>query len=180
MQLPSRERRHQCRGRADRDVGRLVDHTCALRARPTAVNVSTIIRHGVRSPLWALGWTESLKIEETPRKAGRFTGLRRSEGAQPCHFRIPGFGGNGSVARLDSRRASEALQPPQPRSDLVPIREGWLRPREENRDGGKGGSVSEKPAFCRVAVALMQSVFQSAAAARFDGHDERFCSATNR
>ena len=27
----------------------------------TAVNLSTIIRHGARSPLWALGWTESLK-----------------------------------------------------------------------------------------------------------------------
>jgi hypothetical protein len=28
----------------------------------TAVNLSTIIRHGARSPLPALGWTESLKI----------------------------------------------------------------------------------------------------------------------
>ena len=28
----------------------------------TAVNLSTIIRHGARSPLRALGWTESLKI----------------------------------------------------------------------------------------------------------------------
>ena len=28
----------------------------------TAVNLSTIIRHGVRRPLWALGWTDSLKI----------------------------------------------------------------------------------------------------------------------
>ena len=28
----------------------------------TAVNLSTIIRHGARSPLSALGWTESLKI----------------------------------------------------------------------------------------------------------------------
>ncbi len=60
------------------------------------------------------------RAEETPRKAGRLTGLRRSEGAQPRHFRIPGFGGNGSVARLASRRASEPLQPPQPRTDLVP------------------------------------------------------------
>ena len=28
----------------------------------TSVNLSTIIRHGARSPLWALGCTESLKI----------------------------------------------------------------------------------------------------------------------
>jgi len=28
----------------------------------TAVNLSTIIRHGARSPLWTPGWTESLKI----------------------------------------------------------------------------------------------------------------------
>ena len=28
----------------------------------TAVNLSTIIRHGARSPLWAPDWTESLKI----------------------------------------------------------------------------------------------------------------------
>src|SRR5258706_8097402 len=28
----------------------------------TAVNLSTIIRHGARSPLWVLGWTASLKI----------------------------------------------------------------------------------------------------------------------
>jgi len=28
----------------------------------TAVNLSTIIRHGARSPLWGLGWMGSLKI----------------------------------------------------------------------------------------------------------------------
>jgi len=33
-----------------------------MRILGTAVNLSTIIRHGARSPLRALGWTESLKI----------------------------------------------------------------------------------------------------------------------
>ena len=28
----------------------------------TAVNLSTIIRHGARNPLWTLGWIGSLKI----------------------------------------------------------------------------------------------------------------------
>ena len=28
----------------------------------TAVNLSTIIRHGARNPLWAVDWTDSLKI----------------------------------------------------------------------------------------------------------------------
>jgi mRNA interferase MazF len=97
--------------------------------------------------------------EETPQKAGRLTGLRRNEGAQSHHFRIPGFGRNGSVARLASSRArslSNRLShaaiwfPTAKRSDgarpapLVAAawRCGALRPTD------RSGGPSSNPAAC--------------------------------
>src|SRR5882672_5775501 len=68
------------------------------------------------------------RAAETSRKARRLTGLRRSEGAQPSHFRFPGFGGNGSIAGLAASRCPpEPLKPPQPHIDLVPTRENPAR-----------------------------------------------------
>ena len=69
------------------------------------------------------GGRADCRAEETPWKAGRLTGLRRSEGAQPRHVCIPGFGGNGRVARLASRRVSEPRQRSQPARHLVPTGE---------------------------------------------------------
>ena len=61
-------------------------------------------------------------LEERPRKVGRLTGFGRSEDAQPRHFRIPSFGGNGAVTKV----GLEPFQPPQPRSHLFQLTKAWL------------------------------------------------------
>ena len=68
--------------------------------------------HQAKRPEWAAcampddGGQVDCGAEETPRKAGRITRLRRSEDAQPRHLRIPGLVRNGRVVRLASRRRS--------------------------------------------------------------------------
>jgi hypothetical protein len=63
----------------------------------TAVNLSTIIRHGARSPLWALGWTESLKI-------GAYVGSVVKGHTTIASFALPA--GAGWCPRFATTRAS--------------------------------------------------------------------------
>ena len=101
----------------------------------TAVNLSTIIRHGARSPLSALGWMDSLKIG-----AGVGSVVKG-------HTTIESFASNRSSWTMTAGRGLPAWAPPPATVQISPrfIRHSRQKPRRRTTGPAWRGDSSPPP-----------------------------------